>query len=58
MDRMFLVLSRDAAEKKAAKFQSIECLQESERRLVLEDLEIFDTHVLLTRMASMKSKFA
>lgn len=55
---MLLVLSRNAAEKKAAKFQSIKYLQESEVRLVLEDLEIFDTHVLLTRMASMKSKFA
>lgn len=55
---MLLILSRDAAEKKAAKFQSIMYLQESDMRLVLEDLEIFDIHVLLIRMASMKSKFA
>lgn len=39
--------------KTAAKFQSIKYLLESEMRLVLEDLEIFDIHVLLIR----KSKF-
>lgn len=53
---MLLVLSRDAAQKKDAKFQSIKYLKESEVRWVLKDLEIFDTHVLIS-MASTKSKF-